>query len=57
MVDGVYSLRCSESYPFAEGGGFYTQDNIPQYEEIPNSIYHSEWHVEMLLAYKIVDVC
>lgn len=40
IVDGVYTLRKTDEYPFAEGC-LYTQDNIPEYEEIPNSIYHS----------------
>lgn len=40
LVDGVYTLKKIENYPFAEGE-FYTRDNIPNYEDIPNSIYHS----------------
>lgn len=38
--DGVYSLKQTGEYPFAEGE-FYTRNNIPQYDDIPNSIYHS----------------
>ena len=40
LVDGVYSLKCSTQYPYAEGA-FYTRENIPAYTEIPNSVYHS----------------
>ncbi len=40
VVDGVYSLRKSESYPFVEGA-FYTKENIPTYDSLPNSVYHS----------------
>ena len=40
IVDGVYSLRKTDIFPFAEGE-FYTRDNIPAYDDIPNSIYHS----------------
>ena len=40
LADGVYTLRRTEKYPFAEGG-LYTKDNIPGYEDIPNSVYHS----------------
>ncbi len=40
IVDGVYSLRKINKQPWAEGE-FYTKENIPDYEEIPNSIYHS----------------
>lgn len=40
LVDGVYSLKRSDQYPYAEGA-FYTKDNIPDYAEIPNSVYHS----------------
>lgn len=39
-VDGVYSLKKITNYPYAEGE-FYTRQNIPQYDDIPNSIYHS----------------
>lgn len=39
-IDGVYSLRKTDSYPYAEGE-FYTKDNIPDYCDIPNSVYHS----------------
>lgn len=40
LVDGVYMLRKTSEFPFAEGY-LYTPDNIPEYNEIPNSIYHS----------------
>lgn len=40
LVDGVYSLRKLESYPSAVGE-FYTKKNIPSYEDLPNSVYHS----------------
>ena len=39
-VDGVYSLRKLEEYPSAVGE-FYTADNIPDYDTLPNSVYHS----------------
>lgn len=38
--DGVYALRRMDKYPFAEGE-FFTKGNIPIYEDIPNSVYHS----------------
>lgn len=40
FFDAVYSLRKTGSYPFAEGC-LYTKENIPTYDDIPNSIYHS----------------
>ena len=40
LVDGVYTLRRTDVFPYAEGE-FYTKDNIPQYSDIPNSVYHS----------------
>lgn len=40
LADGVYSLRKTDKYPYAEGE-FYTKDNIPDYKDIPNSVYHS----------------
>lgn len=40
LVDGVYSLKKSNTYPYAEGE-FYTKQNIPEYADIPNSVYHS----------------
>ena len=39
-VDGVYSLKKTNIYPYAQGE-FYTRDNIPTYDSIPNSVYHS----------------
>lgn len=40
IVDGVYSLRKLDKYPSAVGE-FYTQESIPDYDDIPNSVYHS----------------
>lgn len=40
FVDGVYTLKKTDVYPFAEGM-FYGKDNIPGYDDIPNSVYHS----------------
>ena len=39
-ADGVYSLKRTDVFPFAEGE-FYTKENIPSYDDIPNSVYHS----------------
>lgn len=40
MADGVYSLKRTDVFPFAEGE-FYTPKNIPNYDDIPNSVYHA----------------
>ena len=40
FVDGVYSLRKLDKYPSAIGA-FYTRENIPSYDDLPNSVYHS----------------
>lgn len=40
LADGVYTLRRTDVFPYAEGE-FYTRDNIPHYNDIPNSVYHS----------------
>lgn len=40
IVDGVYSLKRTNTFPYAEGE-FYTKENIPDYCDLPNSIYHS----------------
>ena len=40
FVDGVYSLKKLEKYPSATGE-FYTRENLPSYEDLPNSVYHS----------------
>lgn len=40
FVDGVYSLRKLDEYPSAVGE-FYMKDNLPDYDTIPNSVYHS----------------
>lgn len=39
-IDGVYTLKKTDTYPYAEGE-FYTKENIPNYNDLPNSIYHS----------------
>lgn len=39
-VDAVYSLRRDDKYPFAHGE-LYEGSNIPNYDEIPNSVYNS----------------
>lgn len=39
-IDGVYTLKKTDKYPYAEGE-FYTRENIPNYCDLPNSIYHS----------------
>ena len=49
-VDGVYSLRKCEEYPQAEGC-FYTKENIPTYDDLPNSVYHS-----LMIGRKIKEV-
>lgn len=40
FIDGVYTLKKTDTYPYAEGE-FYTKENIPNYCDLPNSIYHS----------------
>lgn len=40
LVDGVYTMKKLPNYPSGEGE-FYTQNNIPTYAELSNSIYHS----------------
>lgn len=40
LADGVYTLHRTKEFPFAEGR-FFTQDNIPDYEDMPNSVYHT----------------
>ena len=40
FFDGVYTLRKTDEYPFAEGC-FYTKENLPTFADIPNSVYHS----------------
>lgn len=40
LVDGVYTLRALNEYPSAVGE-FYTATNIPDYKDMPNSVYHS----------------
>lgn len=39
-VDAVYTLGRTDGYPFAEGK-IYTRDNIPEYSDLPTSVYHS----------------
>lgn len=53
LVDGVYSLKRSDQYPYAEGA-FYTKENIPDYAEIPNSVYHS---VMVCLNFTAIQKC
>ena len=48
LADGVYTLRRTDGFPFAEGE-FYTKDNIPGYDDMPNSVYHT------LLACRNID--
>ena len=40
LADGVYTLHRTGKFPFAEGE-FFTQENIPDYDDIPNSVYHT----------------
>lgn len=40
IFDAVYTLRKTDFYPFVEGY-VYTKENIPDYDDIPNSVYHS----------------
>lgn len=40
IVDGVYTLKKTDSFPFAEGE-FFTKENPPTFESMPNSVYHS----------------
>lgn len=51
LFDGVYTLKKSERYPFAEGC-FYTKENIPSIDDIPNSVYHSVPMNEMMTEIK-----
>lgn len=48
LADGVYTLRRTDVFPFAEGE-FYTKDDIPGYDDMPNSVYHT------LLACRNID--
>ena len=48
LADGVYTLRRMEGFPFAEGE-FFTKDNVPGYDDMPNSVYHT------LLACRNID--
>ena len=40
LIDGVYTLCKTNKYPYAEGM-FYSKENIPSHDDIPNSVYHS----------------
>lgn len=40
LVDGAYSLKKCDDYPKAEGE-FYSIENVPTFDTLPNSIYHS----------------
>lgn len=48
LADGVYTLRRTDEFPFAKGE-FYSKDNIPGFEDMPNSVYHT------LLACRNID--
>lgn len=48
LADGVYTLRRTDEFPFAEGE-LYTKDNVPSYDDMPNSVYHT------LLACRNID--
>lgn len=39
-VDAVYALGKADRFPFAQGT-IYTRDNIPEYGDLPTSVYHS----------------
>lgn len=54
LVDGVYTLRKTEEYPHA-CGEFYTRENIPGYDDIPNSVYHSVMQCRELTRVRRVD--
>lgn len=53
IFDGVYTLKKTNEYPFAEVF-FYTKETIPNYNDIPNSIYHS---VPLNLKIKDIKKC
>ena len=53
LFDGVYTLKKTDKYPFVEGA-FYTKDNIPDYKDIPNSVYHS---VPIAINMKTIKKC
>lgn len=40
LVDGAYSLKKCDDYPKAEGE-YYSIENLPTFDTLPNSIYHS----------------
>ena len=40
LADGVCSLHKTNKFPYAEGT-FYTKENIPSYDDLPQSLYHS----------------
>ncbi len=40
LVDGVYTLSRTEKFPYV-GGKFWSKENVPHYEDFPNSVYHS----------------
>lgn len=40
IVDGVYTLKKLEKYPSGEGK-FYTLENLPSFDDLSNSVYHS----------------
>jgi len=40
LFDGAYTLKKTSVYPYTEGY-YFDRENIPHYDDIPNSIYHS----------------
>lgn len=40
VVGGVYSMKKTTVFPYVEGG-FYSLEQLPEYGDIPTSIYHS----------------
>ncbi|MBO4718401.1 MAG: Coenzyme F420 hydrogenase/dehydrogenase, beta subunit C-terminal domain [Prevotella sp.] len=53
FFDGVYTLRKTNTYPFAEGH-LFSQSDMPDYANIPNSIYHA---VSLNLNMKQIQYC
>lgn len=54
LVDGVYALGPSDSFPYAKGY-FYTPEDIPDYDDLPNSVYHSVMQCRELTEVKKCD--
>lgn len=40
LIDGAYAMSRCKDYPYAKGM-FYTKNNLPAYDEISNSLYHT----------------